>query len=121
MSKKLTVYQYPPCGTCRQAVKWLKEQGYELELRHIAEAPPTPEELGELIPQSGLPIQKWFNVSGDAYRAMGLKDKLPAMGDDEKIRLLSSNGMLIKRPVISDGRRATVGFRDDAMEAWRTR
>lgn len=119
MSKKLIVYHYPPCGTCREAIKWLKEQGHELELRHIVETPPTPEELSEFIALSGLPIAKWFNVSGDAYRSQGLKDKVPGMTDEEKIRLLASNGMLIKRPVVTDGKQATIGFRDDAKEVWR--
>lgn len=121
MSKSLIVYQYPPCGTCREAIKWLKEQGHELELRHIVETPPSPEQLTEYIRLSGLPIAKWFNVSGDVYRQLGLKDRLPSMSDEEKIRLLASNGMLIKRPVITDGHRATVGFRDDAREVWQAR
>ncbi|WP_027091629.1 arsenate reductase family protein [Cohnella thermotolerans] len=118
MSKSLTVYQYPSCSTCRGAVKWLKEQGYELDLRNIAEAPPSPEQLSELIRLSGLPIAKWFNVSGEVYKRLGLKDKLAGMSDEEKVRLLASNGMLIKRPVITDGKRATVGFREDAKQAW---
>lgn len=118
---KLTVYHYPSCSTCRDAIKWLKEQGHELELHSIVESTPTAEQLGGYIRLSGLPIGKWFNVSGDAYRQMGLKDKMPGLSDAEKIALLASNGMLIKRPVITDGAKATIGFRDDAKEAWRSR
>ncbi|MBB6731126.1 arsenate reductase family protein [Cohnella zeiphila] len=118
MKNKLRVYQYANCDTCRQAVKWLKGQGYEPELLPIFEAPPSEEELSRLIPLSGLPIAKWFNVAGEAYRELGLKDKLPSMTDEEKIRLLASNGRLIKRPVITDGKRVTVGFREDAKAAW---
>ena len=115
MSKQLTVYQYPNCGTCRDAVKWLRTRGHDPELRHIVETPPSPEELKRLIPLSGLPIQKWFNVSGNAYKELGLKDKLPKLTEDEKIELLASNGMLIKRPVIFNDEKATVGFKEEEL------
>ncbi|THF76084.1 arsenate reductase family protein [Cohnella fermenti] len=115
MSKSLIVYHYPNCGTCRDAVKWLRSRGHELELRHIVETPPSAEELKKLIRLSGLPIQKWFNVSGNAYKELGLKDKLPKLSDDERISLLASNGMLIKRPVIADGEMATVGFKEEEL------
>jgi len=118
MSNKLRVYQYANCDTCRRAVKWLKEQGRELELLPIMETPPSEAELARLIAQSGLPVDKWFNVAGEAYRELGLKDRLRTMTDEEKIRLLASNGRLIKRPVVTDGKRATVGFRDDAKMVW---
>ncbi|MCZ8519374.1 MULTISPECIES: arsenate reductase family protein [Paenibacillus] len=118
----LKVYQYPSCSTCRSAVKWLKEHGWELELVHIVEQPPTVEELREIIPRSGLEIKKWFNVSGEVYKELGLKDKLPVLSEEEKIELLASNGKLIKRPVVISGSRVTVGFKADQYEeAWGTR
>ncbi|RUS45514.1 arsenate reductase family protein [Cohnella sp. AR92] len=115
MSKPLVVYHYPTCGTCRKAVQWLRSRGHELELRHIVETPPSAEELSKLIPLSGLPIQKWFNVSGEVYKELSLKDKLPSMTEEEKIKLLASNGKLIKRPVIYNDEQATVGFREEEL------
>jgi arsenate reductase len=90
----------------------LKQQGYELEQQDIKTTPPTAEELKQLIANSGLPIGKWFNVSGEAYREMGLKDKLPGMSEEEKINLLASNGMLIKRPIVTNGTKVSIGFRE---------
>ncbi|MCA1295738.1 arsenate reductase family protein [Paenibacillus sp. alder61] len=117
--KKLKVYQYPPCGTCRKAVKWLEGQGYTLDSRNIKETPPNVEELEEMISLSGLELKKFFNTSGDVYREMGLKDRLPAMSREEQLVLLASNGMLIKRPLVTDGKQATVGFKEDMFEkAW---
>jgi len=113
VAKKLKVYHYPVCSTCKLANKRLKEHGYELELQDIKAQPPTVEELKALIPLSGLPLAKWFNVSGEVYRELGLKDKLPHMSEDEKIQLLSAHGMLIKRPVVSDGKKVTVGFKEE--------
>ncbi|MBW5446940.1 Spx/MgsR family RNA polymerase-binding regulatory protein [Cohnella sp. CFH 77786] len=114
---KLTVYQYPPCGTCRSAVKWLQGRGYELELHNLWEEAPSVDQLRKWIPLSGLPVQKWFNVSGDAYRELGLKDKIPGMSDEEKMAVLASNGRLVKRPVVTDGRKVTVGFKEETYEA----
>ncbi|AIQ16926.1 hypothetical protein H70357_09825 [Paenibacillus sp. FSL H7-0357] len=116
---QLKVYQYPKCGTCRSAVKWLKEQGHELELQHIAEQPPTVEELRLLVANSGFPLKKFFNTSGEVYKALGLKDKLSSLSEDEQLKLLSSNGMLIKRPVVTDGKKVTVGYKEEQYgEAW---
>jgi len=112
VAKALKMYHLPTCSTCKAAIKALKQHGYELELNDIRETPPSAEELGKLIASSGLPIGKWFNTSGEVYREMGLKDKMAAMSDEEKIRLLSSNGMLIKRPIVSDGVKTTIGFRE---------
>ncbi|MBP1156798.1 MULTISPECIES: arsenate reductase family protein [unclassified Paenibacillus] len=119
ISQRLTVYQYPQCGTCRNAVKWLKEHGWDVEAIHIVEQPPTVSQLQEMIPVSGLEIKKWFNVSGEVYKEMQLKDKLPTLSDEEKIALLASNGKLIKRPVVTDGSKVTVGFKPEAYdEVW---
>jgi arsenate reductase (glutaredoxin) len=119
VSERLKVYHYPVCSTCKSANKALKQQGYELELQDIKADPPSPDELRNLIALSGLPIQKFFNVSGEVYRELGLKDKLPSMTEDEKIKLLSSNGMLIKRPIVTNGSRVSIGFREqDFGLAW---
>lgn len=116
---KLTVYQYAKCGTCRNAVKWLKGQGYELDLIPIVEEPPSAEELTRLIAASGLELKKWFNTSGEVYKAMNLKDKLPHMTTEEKIELLASNGKLLKRPIVTDGQRVTVGYKEEQyQENW---
>lgn len=115
-NKSIKVFQYPACSTCRSALKWLKEHGWEVEAIHIMEQPPTVEELRTLIPQSGLDIKKWFNVSGEVYKEMQLKDKLPQLNDEEKMKLLASNGKLIKRPVATDGKRVTVGFKPELYE-----
>lgn len=118
---KLKVYQYPQCGTCRKAIRWLKDRGHDLDLVHIVDHPPGEDELRKLIADSGLPVDKFFNTSGEVYRQMGLKDRLRSMSDDEKIRLLASNGKLIKRPIVTDGRRTTVGFKEDVFEQdWKT-
>ncbi|WP_239615342.1 Spx/MgsR family RNA polymerase-binding regulatory protein [Cohnella mopanensis] len=115
------MYHLPTCSTCKSAIKALKQQGYELELQDIKTTPPTAEELKKLIPLSGLPIGKWFNVSGEVYREMGLKDKLPGMSEEEKINLLASNGMLIKRPIVSNGSKVSIGFREqDFGPMWYT-
>jgi arsenate reductase len=111
--RKLIMYHYPPCGTCRPAVKSLQQKGFELELHNLWEEAPSVEQLKEWIPLSGLPIQKWFNVSGEVYREMGMKDKLPAMSEDEKIAVLASNGRLIKRPVVTDGEVVTIGYKEE--------
>ncbi|MFC7681139.1 arsenate reductase family protein [Paenibacillus sp. GCM10028914] len=119
---QLTVYQYPKCGTCRNAVKWLQNEGHELTLRHIKDEPPTPEELSALFEKSGLELKKFFNTSGEVYKQMGLKDKLKDMPKEEQIKLLSSNGMLIKRPIVSDGEQVTVGFKEEMFEnAWKAK
>ncbi|WFR62188.1 arsenate reductase family protein [Paenibacillus amylolyticus] len=112
----LKVYQYAKCGTCRKAVKWLEAQGHELELIPIFDTPPSASELTELIQKSGLEVKKFFNTSGEVYKEQQLKDKLPGMSADEQIRLLASNGRLIKRPIVTDGEKVTVGFKEETYE-----
>lgn len=115
----ITVYQYPQCGTCRNALKSLKEKGREVESVHIFDNPPSRGQLKQMIEQSGLDIKKWFNTSGEVYKEQKLKDKLPGMSDEEKIDLLASNGRLIKRPVVTDGSKVTVGYKEEMFqEAW---
>ncbi|WP_301108863.1 arsenate reductase family protein [Sporosarcina sp.] len=115
----VTYYGYPKCGTCRKAKKWLENEGISLEEYNIAEQPPSEETLRTMIANSGLEMKKFFNTSGMKYRELQLKDKLPSMSDDEKIALLASDGMLIKRPIVTDGDHVTVGFNEDTFaETW---
>ena len=108
--------EYPPCSTCQKAKKWLDGKGIAYTVRHIKEDNPTYEELKKWHEKSGLPLKKFFNTSGLLYKSLGLKDKLPAMMEEEQLRLLATDGMLIKRPlVISDGTILT-GFRETEWE-----
>ena len=104
--------EYPKCSTCRRAKKYLEDKGIEFQDRHIVEENPTEEELTEWIRMSGLPVKKFFNTSGMKYKELGLKDRLPGMSDEEQIRLLASDGMLVKRPLLIDGERVLVGFKE---------
>jgi arsenate reductase len=108
--------QYPKCTTCRNAKKWLEARGVEFEDRHIAEHPPTKDELREVLKKSGLDIKKLFNTSGQKYRELGLKDKLKEMSEEEMLDLLASDGMLVKRPILVHGDKATVGFKEAEYE-----
>jgi arsenate reductase len=115
----LKVYGYSKCGTCRKAVKWLRDHGHELQEIPIFDKPPTAAQLEKLIAKSGLDVRKFFNTSGEVYKEMNLKDRLPAMSRDEMIELLASNGRLIKRPIVTDGKRVTVGFKEETFaEVW---
>lgn len=106
--------EYPPCSTCKKARKWLDDHGLTYTARHIKEENPTYEELSRWLEVSGLPIKKFFNTSGLQYKALGLKEKLPQMSQDEQLRLLSSDGMLVKRPiVVTEDGSVLVGFREE--------
>lgn len=104
--------EYPKCTTCKRAKKYLEEKGVDFEDRHIVEENPTAEELKKWIDMSGYPIKKFFNTSGMKYKELKLKDKLPEMTDEEKIQLLATDGMLVKRPLLIDGERVRVGFKE---------
>lgn len=112
----LTFYWYPKCGTCRKAKKWLDEQQISYEDIHIVENPPSREKLEEIYKNSGLELKKFFNTSGQKYRELGLKDKVKTASEDELLDLLSTDGMLIKRPLTTDGVKVTVGFKEDEFE-----
>lgn len=115
----LTFYWYPKCGTCRNAKKWLDSKELEYKEVHIVENPPSKAELEDLYKKSGLELKKFFNTSGQKYRELGLKDKIKTASDSELLELLASDGMLIKRPLLTDGEHVTVGFKEDAYEqAW---
>ena len=104
--------EYPKCSTCQRAGKWLEAQGAEFERRNIVENNPTKEELKAWHQKSGLPLKRFFNTSGMKYRELGLKDRLPDMSEEEQIRLLAGDGMLVKRPLLIDGDRILVGFKE---------
>lgn len=105
--------EYPKCSTCRKAKKWLEENHVEFTDRHIAEDAPTADELNVWYKKSGLPLKKFFNTSGQKYKALKLKDKLPEMSEQEQIKLLASDGMLVKRPLIVCDEFVLVGFKED--------
>lgn len=108
--------EYPKCTTCKKAKKWLDEHGVSYDDRHIKEQNPTAEELKEWHAKSGLPLKKFFNTSGLLYKEMNLKDKLKDMSEEEQIFLLSSDGMLVKRPIVVNGDTVLVGFKEADWE-----
>jgi arsenate reductase len=115
----LTFYGYPKCGTCRKAQKWLEAHDIPIKYINIAEQPPTKEQVTDLQQKSGLPLRKFFNTSGKKYRELGLKDKVKTASEDKMLDWLASDGMLLKRPIVTDGKRVTVGFAEDRFtEVW---
>ncbi|MGM9973909.1 MAG: arsenate reductase family protein [Clostridiaceae bacterium] len=105
--------QYPKCSTCRNAKKWLEANDVDFLDRHIVEENPTKEELKSWHQKSGLPLKKFFNTSGNLYKELKLKDKLPEMSEEEQLELLATNGMLIKRPLLIGEDKVLVGFKED--------
>lgn len=103
---------YPKCSTCQKAKKWLEANNIEYKERHIVEENPTYDELKDWHSKSGLPLKRFFNTSGLLYKEMKLKDKLPAMSEEEQLKLLASNGMLVKRPLLVNGDTVLVGFKE---------
>ena len=110
-------YQYPNCTTCKKAAKFLQEYGVSYEPIDIVQHTPTKKEFKEIIDATGIDINKLFNTHGAKYRELGLKDKLKDLSDEEKLDLLSSNGMLVKRPLAVLGNKATVGFKEEQYKA----
>ena len=107
---------YPKCSTCQKARKWLEANHLEFTERHIVEENPSYEELKEWYAESGLPLKKFFNTSGMLYKEMQLKDKLPTMSEEEQLKLLATNGMLVKRPLIVNGNIILTGFKETEWE-----
>lgn len=108
--------EYPACTTCKKAKKWLDERHVSYEDRHIKEQNPTLDELKQWHQASGLPLKKFFNTSGQLYKSMNLKDKLPDMSEEEQYTLLSSDGMLVKRPILVGDDFVLVGFKEKEWE-----
>lgn len=103
---------YPKCSTCQKAKKWLEAHNIEYTERHIVEKNPSYDELKEWHQKSELPLKRFFNTSGVLYKEMKLKDKLPEMSEEEQLQLLSTNGMLVKRPLVVNGDLVLVGFKE---------
>ncbi len=108
---------YPPCSTCQKAKKWLDARGVSYTARHIKEENPTFDELQAWHQRSGLPLRRFFNTSGQRYRELELKDKLASMTEEEQLRLLASDGMLVKRPLLILDDKVLVGFKEKEWEA----
>ena len=108
--------EYPPCSTCKKAKVWLDEHGVSYTARHIKEENPSYEELKLCYQRSGLPLKKFFNTSGLLYKSLNLKEKLPAMTEEEQIQLLATDGMLVKRPLIVLEDAVLTGFRQADWE-----
>ena len=107
---------YPKCTTCQKAGKWLEAQGVAVEVRDIKQDNPTEQELRAWQKMSGLPLKRFFNTSGLQYKALGLKDKLPQMSEDEQFALLATDGMLVKRPLLVGEDFALPGFKQAEWE-----
>ncbi len=114
---KMLFVCYPKCTTCQKAEMWLREKGFEYSVRDIKTENPAYEELRDWYKKSGLPLKRFFNTSGLLYKAMDLKEKLPNMTEEEQLRLLATDGMLVKRPILIDGDTVLVGFRLAEWEA----
>ena len=109
--------EYPKCSTCQKAKKWLEENKIPFEDRHIVEKNPTKEELSAWIKRSNKEIKRWFNTSGLKYKELNLKEKLSNMTEEEKIKILASDGMLVKRPIVISDKGILVGFKE---EEWKS-
>lgn len=109
---------YPKCSTCQKAKKWLEENGVEFDSRHIVENNPNKEELRKWIALSKEPIKKFFNTSGILYREMNLKEKVAEGNEEELLDILSSNGMLVKRPLVVTKDNVLIGFKEDKWKAY---
>ena len=107
---------YPKCTTCQKAKKYLDDNGVQYELRDIKLQNPSYDEIKEWYKMSGLPLKKFFNTSGLLYKSMELKNKLPNMSEEEQLKLLSTDGMLCKRPILIDGNKVLVGFKETDWE-----
>lgn len=107
---------YPKCTTCQKAKKWLDEKGVSYKERHIKEDNPSVKEIQEWHAKSGMPLKKFFNTSGLLYKELQLKDKLEKMSEEEQYKLLASDGMLVKRPILVGENFVLTGFREKEWE-----
>lgn len=112
----LMFLHYPKCSTSRKAKKWLDSAKVDYFERHMIEQNPSAEELEFWWKMSGMPLKKFFNTSGNLYKELGLKDKLPQMSEDEQLQLLSTNGMLVKRPLLIGENFILIGFKEDEWQ-----
>lgn len=115
----LTFYWYPNCSTCKKAKKWFDDHEIDYTSVHIVDKTPTKEEILDLISKSELPAKRFFNTSGKVYRELNMKDKIKEASIEEMASYLASDGMLIKRPIATDGELVTVGFKEEVFnETW---
>lgn len=112
----LTFYTYPNCSTCRKAKKWFDQHGIEYTMKHIVEETPTKEEILLFFKLTDEPARRFFNTSGRVYRDLNMKDKIDDATEDEMAAFLASDGMLIRRPIVTDGQKVTIGFKADTYE-----
>ena len=112
----ITILCYPTCGTCRKAENWLKENGIKYNYRHIKEENLGFEELQLWKEKSGFPVSKWFNTSGLLYKEHKMKEKVKSLAEDELLRILASDGMFVKRPILLSGETVLVGFKQEEWE-----
>jgi arsenate reductase len=117
MSNKMTVWQYPKCSTCRNALKWLSAKGIAFESIDLVATPPSASKLRDLWKRSGLPLAKFFNTSGESYRLGGFKEKLKTFSDAEALAALAADGKLIKRPLVDTGKTVLVGFNEETYSS----
>ena len=108
---------YPKCSSCKKAQAWLDTHGLSYQVRDIKTQNPSQEELRRWHSESGLPLKRFFNTSGQQYRGLELKDKLPQMTEDQQLALLATDGMLVKRPILLTGSKVLVGFKEAEWEA----
>lgn len=108
----LTLFAYKKCTTCQKAVKWLKEQGIAYEERDMYEHPPETKYFYHWIEEEQVPLKKFLNTSGQKYRELNMKERLPKMTVEEVVAMLSSHGKLVKRPILTDGEHVLVGFQE---------
>ncbi|EAG1078931.1 arsenate reductase family protein [Listeria monocytogenes] len=113
----INFYWYPKCSTCKKAKAWLENEHVDFNEVDIKTETPTAEEIQKWHEVSGLPIRRFFNTSGIKYRELGLKDKLDTLSPEEAYKLLASDGMLIKRPLTTNGKEVTLGFKEEKFEA----
>ncbi len=116
----MKMYHYPACSTCKKARKWLEANEHleQIELVHIVEEPPTRDQIEDAWKTSGLDLKKFFNTSGQSYRALNLKDTYKGLSDEERLDLLAADGKLLKRPLLIADEGVLVGFKQDAYEAF---
>ena len=115
----VTFYHYPNCNSCRKAKKWLEENNIEYIDKHIVKETPTKEEILQFFRLSNEKPRRFFNTSGKVYREQNMKDKIKDATEGEIATYLASNGMLIRRPIITDGKNVTIGYNEDKLrEVW---
>lgn len=112
----MKIYYYPLCSTCKKALKWLNSHEFNYEKEDIVEANLTRKEIENIYKKSKLEIKKFFNTSGKVYKELDLKNKLGEMTESEKLELLASNGMLLKRPILIEGNKVIIGFKEDEYQ-----